>query len=207
MLVKLSCLENKIVNWESQSSYYWVTLGVLFLLVVLISKVGKRSYSAYERCFEGFGATHVTEERRKVMAAWFQDVRKMSHTERRAPVFSLQQGPSAPLVPSVGPSMGLPWGSSSPRHLVCAMEETDCGSPPVSCEHCQDGRWGVADNLTVCSSKHVTGKGILKARKFSLNFRQVSADSTGLVNIWETFPKFSLRWFSFHCGIGCINNC
>lgn len=73
------------------------------------------------------------------MAAWFQDARKMSHTERRVPVFSLQQGPSAPLVPSVGPSMGLPRGSSSPRHLP-AMEETDCGSPPASCEHCQDGR-------------------------------------------------------------------
>lgn len=207
MLVKLSCLENKIVNWESQSSYHWVTLGVLFFLVVLFSKVGKRSYSPYERCVKGFGATHVTEERRKVMAAWFQDVWKMSRTERRVPVFSLQQGPSAPLVPSVGPSTGLPPGSSSPRHLVCAMEKIDCGAPPVSCKHCQDGRWGVTDNLTVCSSKHVTGKGILKARKFSLNFQQVSADSTGLVSMCETFPKFSLRWFSFHCGIRCINNC
>nr|XP_009923516.1 PREDICTED: methionine aminopeptidase 1 [Haliaeetus albicilla] len=62
----------------------------------------------------------------------------MSRTERRVPVFSLQQGPSAPLVPSVGPSTGLPPGSSSPRRLVCAVEEIDCGALPVSCEHCQD---------------------------------------------------------------------
>ncbi|XP_010559340.1 PREDICTED: methionine aminopeptidase 1 [Haliaeetus leucocephalus] len=62
----------------------------------------------------------------------------MSRTERRVPVFSLQQGPSAPLEPSVGPSTGLPPGSSSPRRLVCAVEEIDCGALPVSCEHCQD---------------------------------------------------------------------
>lgn len=170
-------------------------------LVVLISKVGKHRCSPYERCFAGFRAKRVTEQRS------FQDVWRMSCTERRVPVFSLQQGPSAPLSTLCGSQHRLPRGSSSRHQLLCVMEETRCSAPLVSGEHRQEGRWGAAYNLDVCSDKHVISKGIFKARRSSLNFQQVSADSTGLLSICETFPKFSLWCFSFHCGITRINKC
>lgn len=41
-------------------------------------------------------------------------------------------------------------------------------------------------------------KGVFKAMKFSLNFQQVSANSTGMGSIWETFPKVSPKWFPIH---------
>lgn len=71
------------------------------------------------------------------MTACFKDMKEMSCTERRIPVF---RPLAPPLAASVGPSMELSRGSTSPHHLVCAMEGTRCSPALVSDKHNQEGR-------------------------------------------------------------------